>query len=86
MNDHSHNHALPVGSKLKYGLLLTIAILVIELIGGLVSNSLALLSDAGHVFADVIALSLSWWAVRQAERPASRRRSSGAGPCGRGGR
>ena len=77
MNDHSHNHALPVGSKLKYGLLLTIAILVIELIGGLVSNSLALLSDAGHVFADVIALSLSWWAVRQAERPASRRMTFG---------
>ena len=77
MNDHVHNHAMPVGSKLKYGLLLTIAILVIELIGGLVSNSLALLSDAGHVFADVIALSLSCWAVRQAERPASRRMTFG---------
>lgn len=77
MNDHAHSHALPVGSKLKYGLLLTIAILVAELIGGLVSNSLALLSDAGHVFADVIALSLSWWAVRQAERPASRRMTFG---------
>jgi Co/Zn/Cd efflux system component len=41
LNDHAHHHAQPVGSKLKYGLLLTIVILVAELIGGLVSNSLA---------------------------------------------
>ncbi len=48
---------MPVGSKLKFGIMLTGLILVVEIVGGLLSNSLALLSDAGHVFADVIALS-----------------------------
>ena len=52
-------------------------ILVAEVVGGLLSNSLALLSDAGHVFADIIALSLSWYGVRQAERPASGRMTFG---------
>ncbi|UCC61357.1 MAG: cation transporter [Dehalococcoidia bacterium] len=51
--------------------MLTGFILLVELIGGLLSHSLALLSDAGHVFADVVALSLSWYGVRQAERPSS---------------
>ncbi len=60
-----------VGGKLKYGMLFTGVILVVELVGGFLSGSLALLSDAGHVFADVIALSLSWYGVRQAERPSS---------------
>ena len=71
MPAHSHQHALPVASKLKFGILLSILILVIEIVGGLLANSLALLADAGHVLADIIALSLSWYAVKQAERPAS---------------
>jgi len=66
-----------VGSKLKFGIMLTGFILVVEVAGGLLSNSLALLSDAGHVFADVIALSLSWYGVRQAERPSSVRMTFG---------
>lgn len=66
-----------MASKLKFGIVLTSFILVIEVVGGLLSNSLALLSDAGHVFADVIALSLSWYGVKQAERPASGRMTFG---------
>jgi len=62
---------LPVASKLKFGIMLSSLILAAELAGGLLANSLALLADAGHVFADVIALSLSWYGVKQAERPAS---------------
>ncbi len=77
MAEHAHNHPMPVGSKLKYGIMLTGLILAVEIVGGLLSNSLALLSDAGHVFADVIALSLSWYGVRQAERPASSRMTFG---------
>jgi len=50
---------------------------VIEVAGGLLSNSLALLSDAGHVFADILALSLSWYGVRQAERPPTGRMTFG---------
>jgi cobalt-zinc-cadmium efflux system protein len=65
------------GSALKRALLLTCLVLAVELAGGLISHSLALLSDAGHVFTDVFALGLAWFAVEQARRPADRRRSYG---------
>jgi len=76
LTEHTH-HAQPIGNKLKFGIILTGFILVAEVTGGLISNSLALLSDAGHVFADIIALSLSWYGVRQAERPPSTRMTFG---------
>src|SRR6202158_4625359 len=65
------------GSALKLALALTCVVLVVELAGGLVSHSLALLSDAGHVLTDVFALGLAWFAVAQAGRPADARRSYG---------
>ena len=71
MSGHTHRRALPIASKLKLGIMLSCLILAAEVAGGLLSNSLALLADAGHVFTDVIALSLSWYGVKQAERPAS---------------
>ncbi len=71
MSGHTHRRALPIASKLKFGIMLSCLILAAEVAGGLLSNSLALLADAGHVFTDVIALSLSWYGVKQAERPAS---------------
>ena len=64
-------------SKLRLALGLTIGILLIEFAGGLLSHSLALLSDAGHVLTDVFALGLAWFAVEQAKRPADQRRSYG---------
>lgn len=69
MSEHTHRSILPIGNKLKFAIMLTGSILVMEVLGGLMSNSLALLSDAGHVFTDVVALSLSWYGVRQAARP-----------------
>jgi cobalt-zinc-cadmium efflux system protein len=65
------------GSVLKVSLALTCVVLAVELIGGLVSHSLALLSDAGHVLTDVFALGLAWFAVAQSNRPADARRSYG---------
>src|SRR6202521_4192792 len=65
------------GSALRLALALTCAVLVVELVGGRVSHSLALLSDAGHVLTDVFALGLAWFAVSQANRPADARRSYG---------
>ncbi|GAC1667744.1 MAG: cation diffusion facilitator family transporter [Candidatus Dormibacteraceae bacterium] len=65
------------GTVLKVALALTCVVLVIELAGGLVSHSLALLSDAGHVLTDVFALGLAWFAVAQSNRPADARRSYG---------
>jgi len=54
-----------------------VGVLLIELAGGLLSHSLALLSDAGHVLTDVFALGLAWFAVEQSKRPADKRRSYG---------
>jgi cobalt-zinc-cadmium efflux system protein len=65
------------GATLKKALALTCVILAVELAGGLISHSLALLSDAGHVLTDVFALGLAWFAVEQAKRPADQRRSYG---------
>jgi cobalt-zinc-cadmium efflux system protein len=65
------------GATLKKALALTCLILAVEFAGGLISHSLALLSDAGHVLTDVFALGLAWFAVEQAKRPADQRRSYG---------
>ena len=58
-------------------MLISSAIFVVELIAGLATNSLALLADAGHVFADVSGLALSLGAIWLANRPATGARSFG---------
>jgi cobalt-zinc-cadmium efflux system protein len=63
--------------KLKIVITFTSFILIVEVIGGIISNSLALLSDAAHVFSDVIALTLSYLAIRLASRPPSTSRTFG---------
>lgn len=65
------------GARLRLALALTLAVLLIEFAGGLLSHSLALLSDAGHVLTDVFALGLAWFAVEQSKRPADQRRTYG---------
>jgi cobalt-zinc-cadmium efflux system protein len=75
---HSHNHTHGMAKKtLRLAFFLTIIILAAELVGGIFANSLALLSDAGHVVTDVFALGLAWFAVVQAERPANARKTFG---------
>lgn len=75
-NNHNHDHGdvfhshAPIG-KMKLAFFLTLIILVVELIGGFISHSLALLSDAGHVLTDIAAIGLSWFAMHQAQKPAS---------------
>ena len=64
-------------NKLAFSVVLTSSILVGELVGGYLANSLALLSDAGHVFIDILALLLSWFALRQTEKPASHKMTFG---------
>jgi cobalt-zinc-cadmium efflux system protein len=76
MHDHTRE-TVAAGNKLRISLVLSLTILVAEIIGGLLSNSLALLSDAGHVFADVVAISLSWYGVRQSLKPSNRRMTYG---------
>ena len=56
---------------------LTVLILFFEAGAGYAAHSLALLSDAGHILTDVVALGLAWVAVAQSRRPADDRRSFG---------
>lgn len=71
---HSHNLT---GNRLRTAFVLTAIILLVELAGGILSHSLALLSDAGHVLTDIFALGLAWFATIQADRPADARKTYG---------
>lgn len=75
-HDHSHAH-LPGGDdylavgRLRLALVLTATFLVAEVVGGLITNSLALLADAGHMLTDVGALALSLFVAWFSRQPAS---------------
>lgn len=75
----SHQHSEPGLSKsaLLFAVGLTAVTLVAEVAGGLYSHSLALLSDAGHVFMDLTALLFALFALSLAGRPPSDRRTFG---------
>ena len=59
------------GRELSYALALTVGVMVIELVAGLLSGSLALLADAGHMLTDSFALGFSLFAAWIAARPAT---------------
>lgn len=63
--------------RLMIALAITGSYFIVELVGGLLSNSLALLSDAGHMLSDVAALSLSLFAFQVSKRPADPKRTYG---------
>jgi cobalt-zinc-cadmium efflux system protein len=73
---HDHTHGM-VGRNLRIAFFLTICVLLAEVAGGLLANSLALLSDAGHVVTDLFALGLAWFASVQATRPSNERKTFG---------
>jgi len=80
MHGHSHGHdhgrdANP--AALAKALALTGSFLVVEVIGGILTGSLALLSDAAHMFTDTAALAIALAAIRIGERPADSRRTFG---------
>ncbi len=62
---------------LQLALVITFLFFIIELVGGLVSGSLALVSDAGHMFSDVLALLLSLGAITLAARLPYKERTYG---------
>src|SRR6266496_2417631 len=73
---HNHTHGM-AKKTLRLAFFLTLIILCAGVVGGLLANSLALLSDAGHIVTDVFALGLAWLAAVQAERPADERKTFG---------
>lgn len=71
------SHTGQARGALIAALAITAGILLLEVVGGLLTNSLALLADAGHVLTDVAALGLSLCALWIAARPSSPRRTYG---------
>ncbi len=72
-NQHSEaSHLTSKGSRpLKIVLAIVLVVMVAEVIGGLLSGSLALLGDAGHMLVDALALGLALFAITIARRPAT---------------
>ena len=77
---HSHDHAHGANQR-SVGLaaLLTGLFMLAEVVGGLLSGSLALLADAGHMLTDFASLLLAWIGFHLARRPADQKRSFGYG-------
>lgn len=78
--DAGHSHAIPERANersLWVPLILTSSFLVVEVIGGLVTGSLALISDAAHMFTDAAALAIALAAIRVGRRLADSRRTFG---------
>lgn len=81
-HDHgSHSHAPTVGNRnervVLIGLLLTAGFMLVEVVGGLLSGSLALIADAGHMLTDAAALALAWAAFRVGRRASTARKTFG---------
>lgn len=82
-HDHAHAHAHGPGGageklrRLSIALCLSAAVLVAEVIGAIVTGSLALLADAAHMLTDVAGLAIAVWAAILARRPATDRRTFG---------
>lgn len=79
--DGGHSHAPKVSSTnervVLIGFLLTFSFMIAEVIGGLLSGSLALIADAGHMLTDAAALALAWAGFRIGRRASDSRRTFG---------
>lgn len=74
--EHHHHHEVS-GKNLAWSIALNIGITVAELIGGLISGSMALISDAAHNFSDVISLTISYIANKLSKRSATTHQTFG---------
>ena len=77
-HDHSHSTAAQAHrGRLLAVLVLTLVVLVVEVVGGLVSGSFALIADAGHMLTDAAGVGLALGATALAARPATAARTFG---------
>jgi cobalt-zinc-cadmium efflux system protein len=77
INSHFADQTKQAIRRLILSLGITLAFVFVEVIYGILANSLALLTDAAHNFTDVLALALSWWALRLSTQPSHARRTFG---------
>ncbi|MGW1806004.1 cation diffusion facilitator family transporter [Streptomyces sp. NPDC002078] len=81
---HAHGHAPPTATaaaayrgRLRIALGITLTIMVVEIVGGLVADSLALIADAAHMATDAVGLGMALLAIHFANRPPSTNRTFG---------
>lgn len=74
---HEHSFAQTNSTRLKWALLLTGSFLVAEVVGGILTGSLALISDAAHMLTDAVALAIALAAINIARRPTNDRLTYG---------
>jgi cobalt-zinc-cadmium efflux system protein len=77
VHHHQHHHRISKFRGLKVALLLTAIGMLIEFAGGILSNSLALISDAWHMLTHLFALGMSYLAMVLATRPITKKRTYG---------
>ncbi|WHM29466.1 cation diffusion facilitator family transporter [Streptomyces sp. BPPL-273] len=84
-HDHGHAHGAPPGGtataayrgRLRVALGITLTVMVVEIVGGVLADSLALIADAAHMATDALGLGMALLAIHFASRPASDRRTFG---------
>lgn len=74
---HSHHDSNAGGGRLLFSVLLNLVITIAEVVGGILSGSLALISDALHNFSDTTSLGISYAAQRISRRDANQRKTFG---------
>ncbi|MBT3164113.1 cation transporter [Streptomyces sp. Vc74B-19] len=84
-HDHGHAHGVPAGAtasaayrgRLRIALAITIGVMVVQIVGGLLADSLALVADSAHMATDAVGLGMALLAIHFASRPPSERRTFG---------
>lgn len=76
-HNHSHTNNVRLGNALKTGIAINIIFIIFEALFGFLSNSMALIADAGHNLSDVLALVFSWIAIILSQRKATLRYTYG---------
>ena len=76
-HDHSHTHETNYNNAFLIGIILNVIYIIVELVYGILINSMALLADAGHNFSDVLGLLLAWGASYLAKTAATKKRTYG---------
>ncbi|MFF3445805.1 cation diffusion facilitator family transporter [Streptomyces sp. NPDC002667] len=84
-HDHGHGHGAPPSGtataayrgRLRVALAITLAVMVVEIFGGLLADSLALVADAAHMATDALGLGMALLAIHFAARPPSEKRTFG---------
>ena len=77
IDSHHHHHPLDKLGRLRFVLIITGIGMILEFAGGIISNSLALTSDAWHMLTHLFALGMSYFAVKLSMRPITKKRTYG---------